>query len=153
MKPVRTEIIIPAPAEAVWRVITDFEDYHAWNSFTPRITLRNRDFAVGAEFDLDCRMSMREFLENEHETVLAIEPERFGLCMGTSRTRGRPGIKSFRWQICEPLEDGRTRFINYEEFRGPLAPLVYALYAKKLKTAFEAYCDALRSRVESLSAG
>lgn len=152
MKPVYSEIIIPAPAEAVWRVITDFEAYHAWNDFTPRITLRNRDFAVGAELDLDCRMSPKTFLENEREVILAIEPERYRFCMGTSRKRGRPGIKSFRWQICEPFDAAATRFINYEEFHGPLALLVYALYAGKLKAAFNAYCVTLKGRVESLSA-
>jgi hypothetical protein len=107
---------------------------------------------VGAELDLDCRMSPKKFLENEREVILSIEPERYRFCMGTSRKRGRPGIRSFRWQICEPIDGAATRFINYEEFHGPLAPLVYALYAGKLKAAFNAYCATLKARVESQSA-
>ena len=73
--------------------------------------------------------------------------------MGTSRTRGRPGIRSFRWQICEPLDDGQTRFINHEEFRGLLAPLVYLLYTKKLKTAFDRYCGELKEYAEARERG
>jgi hypothetical protein len=68
--------------------------------------------------------------------------------MGTSRKRGRPGIKSFRWQICRPAPGGGTLFINFEEFHGPLAPLVYFLYAKKLRAAFTAFCSSLKSRAE-----
>ncbi len=120
-----SEILIGAPPAAVWRVITDLDRYPAWNRFTPRITLATRDLAVGAELDLDCQMTPRKLLRDEHEVILALEPERFALCMGTSRTRGRPGIVSYRWQICEGASAGRTRFLNHEEFQGPLAPLVH----------------------------
>jgi len=142
--------MINAPATKVWNVITDFENYPQWNTFTPRITLRNADFTEGAEFDLDCRMTDQLLLENEHEVILAVDPDSFTLCMGTSRTRGRPGIRSFRWQICEMLNGGRTHFVNYEEFYGPLAPLVYLLYAKKLRVAFQKYCLRLKKYAESV---
>jgi hypothetical protein len=70
--------------------------------------------------------------------------------MGTSRTRGRPGIASERWQRCEPLGPAWTRFTNQESFRGPLAPLVYLIYAGRLRRAFRRYCTDLRDRVASL---
>jgi uncharacterized protein YndB with AHSA1/START domain len=148
MKQIRAEIEIGAPAHKVWDTITDIENYPRWNTFTPRITLANADLKVGAEFDLDCRMTDRKLLKNEHEVVLALEPEKFCFCMGTSRTRGRPGITSFRWQICEPIEGGRTRFINYEEFHGALAPVVYLLYQRKLRLAFKKYCQTLKNYTE-----
>ncbi len=151
MKQIRTEIIINAPALAVWSIITDFNSYHLWNTFTPRITLRNSDFAEGAEFDLDCQMTGRKLLRNEHEVILAIDTEGFRLCMGTSRRKGRPGIRSFRWQICKPVDDRRIRFVNYEEFHGPLAPMVYLMYTKKLRVAFRNYCEALKLYAERIS--
>jgi hypothetical protein len=150
MKRIHSEIIINAPAKKIWEAIVDFDSYSRWNSFTPRITLTNAALAVGAEFDLDCRMTDRMLLRDEHEVVLSIDPDKFIFCMGTSRTRGRQGITSFRWQKCEPLAAGRTRFVNYEEFTGVLAPVVYALYAGKLRRAFEKYCRALKSYVEEL---
>lgn len=143
-----SEILIDAPPAAVWRVITDLDRYPAWNRFTPRITLATRDLAVGAELDLDCQMTPRKLLRDEHEVILALEPERFALCMGTSRTRGRPGIVSYRWQICEDASAGRTRFLNHEEFQGPLAPLVHLLYARKLRRAFAGYCQDVKARAE-----
>ncbi len=149
MKRILAEIVIDAPPRRVWDIITDFDNYPGWNRFTPRITLRNSDFAEGAEFDLDCRMTDRLLLRDEHETILTVDSTKLRLCMGTSRTKGRPGIRSFRWQICVDLDGGRTHFTNYEEFHGPLAPLVRLMYGKKLKEAFQKYCLALKERAES----
>ncbi|MGC4123039.1 MAG: SRPBCC domain-containing protein [Myxococcales bacterium] len=147
-----SEILVDAPPQAVWDVICDLDRYPEWNRFTPRITLATKDLKVGAELDLDCQMTETSLLRDEREVILAVEPERRAFCMGTSRTRGRPGIKSFRWQICEEAGAGRTRLVNFEQFHGPLAPIVHFLYAKKLKKAFERYCRDLKSRVESLQA-
>ncbi len=151
MKQIRTEIFVDAPALTIWKIITDFDSYHEWNTFTPRITLRNSDLAPGVEFDLDCQMTDRKMLKNEHEVILTIDEEGYRLCMGTSRIKGRPGIKSFRWQICSPVDSSTTRFINYEEFHGPLAPLVYLMYAKKLRAAFLNYCERLKEYAQMKS--
>ena len=147
MKVTRSEIDINAPAEKVWNIIIDLERYPEWNTFTPRMGVKQ--IVVGEEFLLDCQMTEKQLLRDEKEVFLAYEPERFRVCWGTSRTKGRPGIKSFRWQICEPINDKRTHFINYEEFHGILAPLVNLLYGKKLQRAFVRYCQDLKRRAES----
>jgi hypothetical protein len=147
MKVVRSEIDIEAPSERVWSIVVDLERYPEWNPFTPRMGAKS--VVVGEEFTLDCWMTEKQLLKDEKEVFLAYEPERYKVCWGTSRTRGRPGIKSFRWQICEPLDDHRTRFVNYEEFHGVLALLVNLLYGKKLQRAFAGYCQALKRRAES----
>jgi hypothetical protein len=146
------EITVEASAAEIWQVLIDLDRYPEWNRFTPRITLASADLRPGAELDLDCRMSERELLSDEHEVILAVEPKRHALCMGTSRTRGRLGIASERWQICEPLGPDRTRFVNWEQFRGVIAPLVYLLYAPRLRRAFADYCASLARRVASLRA-
>ncbi|RLC94436.1 MAG: hypothetical protein DRI39_02925 [Chloroflexi bacterium] len=147
MKVVRSEIDIDAPAERVWNIVVDLARYPEWNPFTPRIGAES--IVVGKEFTLDCWMTEKQLLRDEKEVFLAYEPEQYRVCWGTSRTRGRPGIKSFRWQICQPLDGHRTHFINYEEFHGVLAPLVNLLYGKKLQRAFDRYCRALKGRAES----
>ena len=154
-RPVRHEILIDAPPERVFEVLCDLDRYSEWNRFTPRITLASRDLAVGAELDLDCQMTEHELLEGEREVILAVERDparrRYALCMGTSRRRGRPGIRSERWQIASALGE-RTLFENREAFSGPLAPLVYWLYGKKLARAFRLYGLDLKDRVETLAA-
>jgi hypothetical protein len=143
---IRAEIDIDAPIDRVWNTIIDLERYPEWNTFTPRMTAKT--IVVGEEFDLDCQMTEKKLLRDEHEVFLAYEPAAYRVCWGTSRTKGRPGIKSYRWQICEPLGDDSTHFINYEEFHGLLAPLVNLLYRKKLQRAFEGYCESLKKRAE-----
>jgi uncharacterized protein YndB with AHSA1/START domain len=150
MRPIQAELNIHAPADRVWQVITDLDLYPEWNRFTPRISLATNELRVGAELDLDCQMTDRELLRGEREVILVVDPERRALCMGTSRTRGRPGITSERWQICEPSGSALTHFVNHESFRGPLAPLVYLLYSRKLRRAFQQYCRDLEARVLSL---
>ncbi len=147
MKLVRSEIEINAPAQKIWNIIIDFEHYPEWNTFTPRLGVKR--IVVGEEFTLDCQMTEKQLLKDEHEAFLVYEPEKYKISWGTSRTRGRPGIKSFRWQICEPLDDRRTHFINYEEFHGVLTPVVNLLYSKKLQRAYDRYCQALKKRAES----
>ena len=151
MKPVRATRHIAAPPQAVFDVILDVDRYPEWNPFTPRMTVRTDEIAVGKEFDLDCQMTETQLLEGEREVVLALDREKLHFCMGTSRSRGRPGIKSFRWQKCEPAPAGGTSFENYESFHGPLGPIVWLLFRKRLKRAFENYCVALEERVLDLS--
>ncbi len=147
MKVTRSEIDIDAPVEKVWNIIIDLERYPEWNTFTPRMGAKQ--IVVGEEFLLDCQMTEKQLLRDEKEVFLAYEPERYRVCWGTSRTKGRPGIKSYRWQICEPVNDKLTHFVNYEEFHGILAPLVNLLYGKKLHRAFVGYCQDLKKRAES----
>lgn len=148
-RPIYSEIRIDAPPSRVWSLITDLDAYPHWNRFTPRITLATRDLAVGAELDVDCQMTESTLLVGEREVILEVDHERRRFCMGTSRKRGRPGIRSFRWQICEPDGDARTRFVNYELFEGPLAPVVYLLYRKKLERAFADYVRTVKARAEA----
>jgi hypothetical protein len=150
VKPIRVEREIAGSPELVFEVILDVDRYPEWNVFTPRMTMCSNEVAVGKEFDLDCQMTDTQLLEGEREVVLALDREKLEFCMGTSRTRGRPGIRSFRWQKCLPAPGGGTYFENYEYFEGPLGPLVYLLYRRRLKSAFERYCDALEQRVVSL---
>jgi len=147
MKEVRDVIEIAAPAQKIFAIITDLERYPEWNTFCPRMSAKK--IVVGEEVDLDCQMTDKQLLKNEHEVFLAYEPENFKVCWGTSRKRGRPGIKSFHWQVCEPVDERRTRFVNYEQFYGPLSCLVYLLYGGKLRKAYAKYAQDLKKRAEA----
>ena len=146
--PIRAEIVIRADPARVFEVILDVDRYPEWNPFTPRTTLRTGQVAPGTEFELDCQMTETRLLAGEREVILSVDPLARELCMGTSRTRGRPGIRSVRRQRCDAAPEG-TRFLNSEEFTGPVAPLVYLLYGAKLKRAFRRYCEALAQRAET----
>jgi N-acetyl-anhydromuramyl-L-alanine amidase AmpD len=147
--PVYTEINIDAPAALVWSIITNPDDYPSWNPFIARISLRSDDIQQGVEFDLDCQMTDSQLISNEKEVVLEVDESRRVFRIGTSRTKGRPGIASNRCQQC--LEQGHgTRYINYEEFRGALGPLVNVLYRRNLQRAFAKHNLALKRHAEAL---
>lgn len=147
MKEVRDVIEIAAPARRVFDIITDLERYPEWNTFCPRMSAKK--IVVGEQVDLDCQMTDKQLLKNEREEFLAYEPEKFKVCWGTSRTRGRPGIKSFHWQECVPLDERRTKLVNYEQFYGPLSCVVYLLYGGKLRKAYAKYGQDLKKRAEA----
>jgi uncharacterized protein YndB with AHSA1/START domain len=148
VKPVACELLIDAPPRRVFEIITDLDRYPEWNHFTPRISLATAALRVGAELDLDCQMTESSLLRDEREVILALDRERLLFSMGTSRLRGRPGITSERVQRCEPRGAG-TWFRNAEQFTGPLAPLVYLLFARKLEAAFQRYGADLKARAEN----
>jgi hypothetical protein len=147
-RPIMSDIEIDAPASVVFDTIMDTDAYPTWNPFTPRISLRSAEVVEGAEFELDCQMTESNLLASEREVILTVDHARRRLCLGTSRKHGRPFIQSFRWQICEPIDATRTRFMNFESFEGPLAPIVYMLYREKLGVAFNGFCRALKQHVE-----
>lgn len=147
MRPVYSEIHIAAPPGRVFDLVLDVDRYPAWNRFTPWISVSSAEVAVGRELDLRCQLTPWLLLKNEHEVVLDLDREALAFCMGTSRTRGRPGIRSFRWQQCFAASGG-TWFINTERFEGPLAPLVYLLFGAALGRAFDGYCQALKREAE-----
>ena len=147
--PVYTEITIDAPPALVWSIITDPDNYPSWNPFIPRISLHSAQVSEGVEFDLDCQMTDSQLIRGELEVVLEVDPTRRVFRIGTSRTRGRPGITSNRCQQCLEHERG-TRYINYEEFRGALGPLVNVLYRRNLKRAFDKHNLALRRHAQAL---
>jgi uncharacterized protein YndB with AHSA1/START domain len=82
MKEIHTEIEIDAPAEKVWRVLTDFAAYPEWNPFVRRL---EGEVRVHARLQVHVQpaggkgMSIRP-------TVLVAEPNRIKVS-GTNGTR------------------------------------------------------------------
>ena len=37
MNPIKSQITINAPLQEVWLVLSDFDNYHTWNPFTPKV--------------------------------------------------------------------------------------------------------------------
>ncbi len=85
MQPIRVERNIPAPPKVFFDLILDVDRYPEWNAFTPRMTMRSSEVAVGKEFDLDCQMTDARLLEGEREIVLALDREQLEFCMGSPR--------------------------------------------------------------------
>ncbi len=137
-----TVIEIEAPAERVWRILTDFDRYPDWNPFIRRI---RGTPARRAELDV------------------LIQPE------GGKARRFRPRIVTFRppkelrWLgrlplpglfdgehrfVVERLGETRSRLIHEERFRGLLVPFLWRSLQGPVRRGFEAMNLALKRLAE-----
>ena len=112
MHVIDTEIVIDAPPERVWEVLTRFESFPDWNPFIRRI---DGEPAVGSKLEVELEppggrgMTFRP-------RVVVVEANR------ELRWLGRlllPRIADGEHSLTlEPLDNERTRFVHREEFRG-----------------------------------
>jgi len=146
MLELRTEIEIDAPAERVWAVLTDFDRFPDWNPFIRRI---RGNVQVGSRLDVFIGASgTREM--RFRPTVMKVVPNR------ELRWLGRLGLPRLFdgehiFQI-EPLGSMRARFIQREQFRGLLAPLLARSLNRDARRGFEEMNRALRARVNGSAA-
>lgn len=134
--------LINAPLEKVWQALVDVDHYAAWNPFTPRV---ETTFVVGEPAIL--HVTMNEHHQRvQHEVITVFEPQR---AFAWASIMGTPFIlKANRWQIIEPLDDGRTQYQTYETFDGLLVPLVMALYHHDIQRGFAAVGAGLKQLLE-----
>ena len=133
---IRTEILIEAPAEAVWSVLTDFPSHTGWDPFLTGIegeATVGRRLSVRFQNGMTIRPTVTEVKEGR---VL----EWFGKLLFGGIFDGR-----HRFELIS--EGSATRFVQSEQFSGVLVPLVKKLLRDTEKN-FEALNVALKKRVE-----
>ena len=143
MKEIHTEIEINAPAEKIWKVLTDFAAYPEWNPFVRR---GEGEVRVGARLHIYIqpsggkRMSFRP-------TVLVADPNRELRWLGHLWVRGLfDGEHSFS---IEPLVEERVRFVQRKRFGGLLLPSLSKMLDGDTRRGFEEMNQALKLRSES----
>ena len=140
MQTLHASVDIDAPAEQVWRVVTDFPRYPEWNPFIVRAS---GDQRVGGRLKLTITApDVRPVTFRPR--VLDLEPGRL------IRWKGRlwiPGLFDGRHSLTvEPLDDARSRFITHEDVSGILVP-VLGKVMRASQQGFELMADALSRRV------
>jgi hypothetical protein len=144
MTELRREIEIDAPPERVWAVVTDFAAYPEWNPFITRIS---GELRVGARLEVRIEPPGGRAMTFK-PTVRAVEANRELRWLGRLLLPGIfDGEHSHR---IEPLEHGRSRFIESERFSGVLVGLFKGTL-EKTETGFGQMNDALKVRAEETS--
>jgi hypothetical protein len=135
---------IDAPAEAVWSVLTDLDQFKAWNPF---IRDASGTPEVGGTIHVRVRPSLGVRLAF-HATVLARDDNH------ELRWRGHvvaPWLASGDHTFTiEPLGERRVRFVQRETFSGILPWLASRLLARETQRGFDAMNHALDARVHEL---
>jgi len=139
------EIDIDASPEAVWDVLADTKAYPDWNPFVRELTGELRE---GGK--LEARITPPGGRSMTFKpVVLAAEPGRQLRWLGRLLAPGVfDGEHSFS---LEPLEGGRTRFVQAERFSGILVRILRTSLGKT-QLGFEQMNEALKRRVETRAA-
>jgi hypothetical protein len=143
LKTIHTEIEINVPASNVWEILTDFDSYPQWNPFirsfkgTPK---------PGKRFKV--RMHPPGGKPMTFQPVcLKLEPGRELRWLGHVLIRGIfDGEHIFE---LEEIVPGKTRFIQRENFRGFLVPLIWNSVEANTRQGFEAMNTKLKERAEA----
>ena len=143
MKELRTQIEINATPERVWDVLTAFDRFSEWNPFITR-----------AEGDIQEGARLRVHIEPPGGKAMTFKPTVVRAVAGQElRWLGHlliPGVFDGEhiFEISR-AGDGRTRFVQREEFRGLLVPVLWNSLATNTKNGFEAMNAALKERAEA----
>lgn len=139
----RFEAEIDAPPERVWELLTDFASFPRWNPFIRKASGR---VAVGQQLDIQLRLYSWG-LTRFRPVVTVAKP---GQELRWLATMIRPGVFDVdRYFVLEPLEGGRTRFIQGENCSGPLAPILLGSgLDRRILRGYRRFAKALKRRAQ-----
>jgi len=135
MTEVSVSVEIPAPPAVVWAVLTDTEAYPRWNTL---LAVRG-ELAVGNTVSATLSVPGLPTVRFAPE-ITAVEPER-ALRWQSSLF----GLRADHAFLLEPTEDG-TRFVQREQFSGPVAGPVVDRLERRIRRGFEQMNVGLRRR-------
>ena len=140
---IRSAIEIRAPAETVWRILTDFSAYPDWN---PHIRKVQGMPKVGARITIHSRPpGGRAFVLRP--VVIKWSPPTELRWRGTVVSRRLfSGEHGFR---VEELSSGRVRFHQDETFKGLFVPIYARMRLEHTREGFSEVNEALRQRAEN----
>ncbi|BDS12121.1 SRPBCC domain-containing protein [Aureispira anguillae] len=140
MQSIRTEIIIHAPIQSVWDILTNFEAYPSWNPFIIRI---KGDLNLGAVLATTLINNGKE----NHFTpqITALQKEQQFEWLGKLPLGMFNGNHYFH---LEKIDAQNTRLIHGERFSGWLSGLILYLIKEETIRGFEAMNKALKNKAE-----
>ena len=143
VKELHSEIQIDAPAERVWKLLTDFDSYPQWNPFIRNIIGQP---APGERLEVRLAPPGGRAMTFRPK-VLTAEPQRELRWLGHLLAPGLfDGEHSFS---IEALHENRIRFVQREAFKGLLVPLFARGLEANTRRGFEQMNGALKERAES----
>lgn len=145
MRTLETEIIIDAPVETVWDILTDFPRYPEWNPFIKSI-----------EGKPETGSKLKVVIQPPDSKPMTFRPT----CLESDANRtfrwlGHLGFKGIFdgehiFQL-EKMDSNCTRFIHKESFNGILVPLLWKQLDSGTRKGFVRMNEELKERSENFS--
>lgn len=138
--PIRTEIVVQAPPERVFAVLTDFEKYPEWNPYHIRVAGKPE---IGAELEVRVHRPDGKTVDVPAVHVLRLVADR-ELTWGGGMKGVFYGEHVF---LLEPVAADRTRLVHNEDFMGlfigfaDLPPAVLTEGYNRMNRALKAYVE------------
>ena len=137
------EIVINAPAQVVWDVILDFDNYGLWNTFCPGMKGKP---VVGSPLQMMVDMGNGPQLQVEY--VTKVEPIHT-IVWSMENKPGDP-IHADRMQRVTPIDDRSCRYWSVDEFSGEFAGPMIEQMGKLVEKGFNDCALGLKKRAEEL---
>jgi hypothetical protein len=132
----KTEVVIDAPKEKVWKVLTDTKKYPDWNPFI--ISVKG-EIKQGSQIT---NVMVNENKETVFTPIITIFEENETLeWLGTGLGGMFKGRHYFK---LEELDNGKTKMLHGEKFSGLLSGLIMQMIGKDTQTNFENMNKAMR---------
>ena len=137
------EIVINAPAEVVWDVLLDFENYGLWNEFCPSV---KGEPVVGSALEMQVDLGSGLQLQIEH--VTRVEPPH-AITWSMENKPGDP-VHADRTQRITPIDDKSCRYLSIDEFSGEFVPQMMEALGEVVERGFNTCARGLKQRAEAL---
>ena len=139
------EVVIDAPIELAWEILTDPEHYHEWNPFTPKI---ETDFQLGSTVKLEVHLGKRVMHETELLEVFE-PPTRVAWSQTKFDIGSFSGVTAYREQRLTKLSERQCSYKCHDHMGGPLTPLVKLLLDRTLRECFTSVGTGLKRYAEA----
>ncbi|WP_170387960.1 SRPBCC domain-containing protein [Ruegeria atlantica] len=138
---IHTDIVIDAPPDTVWSVLTDTANYGNWAAFLVGIKGEIMDGSkVTVDFQLD---PSKEKLTTLDHTIKVVDGEQFYWA-----EKGPGGIRDNHHFRVEPLGEGTSRFVQSDEIIGGITFLMGGRLAKMYVDGYQAFNRGLKAEAE-----
>ncbi|MDZ7605867.1 MAG: SRPBCC domain-containing protein [Cyclobacteriaceae bacterium] len=136
-----TTIRMNTSREKAWDVLDDFDNYHAWNSFTIAIDT-NRTTGSKVRLTVQMKLHKKPIVQTEYlRNYKAQEAMDWGMDWG-------PFLRARRIQRLRTISPTITEYFTEDTIWGLLCPVVHWLYGKHIQAGFERMATELKQHVE-----
>lgn len=144
MTSIETSIVIAAPIDCVWSVLTALDRYADWNPYLVRI---EGNAVAGTTITVHSVTVPGGDLIVAPVSVVSVEPY---VMRWEGGLPDRGQFKGDHWFVLNE-EKGNTRFDHFEHFSGALEAAILAAHGETIRTNFLRFNDALKAHTESIT--
>ena len=147
MMQINKEIIINAPLKKAWSVFSNLEEWPEWSGFILKAYWTcPKKWAVDSTFTQVIK-GIGLVKRTSHPKIIKIKLMHHVTWTGTGSLI--KGVHTFKFEKINK----KTKVINIEYFKGPLAPIIFPFIKNRFNTYFEQFLKGLKRKAENNERG